>query len=122
MSPRRAVWLACSLAIVVFGVLQANAQDAVKFGGSLFIAGKTPFDPPAGEPKNTHAYVTVSGPAALQMYRNMRAKAEKDLCQEGNMIKRAGPLACSLARNGKNATCDFSVDLLQGALADGRPC
>ena len=122
MSRRYRVLLMASIGMALVGVLHASAQNSAKLTGELFIAGKTPLDPPPEEPKNTHAYVTIDGAAALQMYRSMRAKAEKDLCQEGNMIKRAGPLACSLARNGKAATCDYAIDLVNGALADGRPC
>lgn len=100
----------------------ALAQDAVPLKGNVFIAGKTPVDPPPNEPKNSHAYMTVTGPAALRIYRAMRGKEEKDACEEGTRIKRAGPLSCSLARNGKDATCDFSLDMIKGALDQGRAC
>jgi hypothetical protein len=122
MLPRRWMLPLALAAAAGLAVLHASAQEAIKLGGELFIAGKTPIDPPPKERKNTHAYITVSGPAAVAMYGNMRAKAVKDLCQEGNMIKRAGPLACSLAGNGTDATCDFSIDLGAGRLAAGKPC
>jgi hypothetical protein len=122
MSRRPVIFLTGLIGIVTVLSLHASAQNAIKLGGELFIAGKTPLDPPPEEPKNTHAYVTTTGPAAMQMYRNMRAKPEKDLCREGNTMKSAGPLSCSLARNGKAATCDYAIDLVKGALADGRPC
>jgi hypothetical protein len=64
----------------------------------------------------------LTGPAALAMYRNMRAKEEKNLCEEGKKMKRAGPLMCSITANGREASCDFSVDLVNGKLADGRAC
>jgi hypothetical protein len=100
----------------------ASAQEAVPVKGEVFLAGKTPIDPPPGEPKNSHAYVTLTGPGALRMYRAMTAKEEKNLCEEGKTLKRAGPLACSLSRNGRSASCDFSIDLLKGALDEGQPC
>jgi hypothetical protein len=100
----------------------ASAQEAVPVKGEVFLAGKTPIDPPPGEPKNSHAYVTLTGPGALRMYRAMKAKEEKNLCEEGKTLKRAGPLACSLSRNGRSASCDFSIDLLKGALDEGQPC
>jgi hypothetical protein len=37
-------------------------------------------------------------------------------------MKRAGALMCSLSRDGRTATCDFSIDLITGALDSGRPC
>lgn len=120
---RRRMWPA--LALGLGGILMAgicSAQEPVQLGGKLFIAGKTAIDPPPDEPKNSHAYMTVSGPAALRMYRAMTAKDEPNLCETGKRIKRAGPLSCSLSRDGRSATCDFSVDLRHGALDEGRPC
>jgi hypothetical protein len=56
------------------------------------------------------------------MYRAMRAKEEANICETGKKLKRAGALSCSTTTDGKNATCDFSVDVIKGALDDGRPC
>jgi hypothetical protein len=56
------------------------------------------------------------------MYRAMRAKEEANECETGKKLKRAGSLSCSITRDGKTATCDFSVDLIKGALDGGRPC
>ena len=98
------------------------AQEISQLRGEVFIAGKTPVDPPPEEPKNSHAYMTVSGPAALRMYRTMRAKEEANLCGEGKRMKRAGALTCSVTRDGRNAACDFSVDLIKGVLDSGRAC
>lgn len=92
----------------------AMAQDVLVLRGELYIAGKTPVDPPPNEPKNSHAYMLVTGPAALRMYRNMRAKEEDNPCEEGKKMKRAGPLLCSITANRREATCDFSVDLFHG--------
>jgi hypothetical protein len=100
----------------------SHAQEASPLRGEIFIAGRTAADPPSDEPKNSHAYMTVTGAAALRMYRAMRAKEEPNLCEEGKRMKRAGALTCSLTRDGRNASCDFAVDLLNGALDSGRPC
>ena len=101
---------------------EAWAQTATPLRGELFIAGKTAIDPPPNEPKNSHAYVTLAGPAALRMYRAMRAKEEANACETGKKLKRAGALNCSITADGKNASCDFAVDVIKGALDDGRPC
>jgi|GEM_PF-6707271 len=104
-------------------VTPAPAQEPVALSGALFVAGRTAIDPPAREPKNSHAYFTVEGVAASRMFASMRAKEEKDLCRgEGWKLKRAGNLYCSVAPNGKDAACDFSVDMTKGALAPGKPC
>jgi hypothetical protein len=101
---------------------EASGQTATPLRGELFIAGKTPIDPPSSEPKNSHAYVTLAGPAALRMYRAMRAKEEANACETGKKLKRAGALSCSITADGKNASCDFAIDMITGALDDGRPC
>jgi hypothetical protein len=98
------------------------AQETSQLRGEVFIGGKTLVDAPPEEPKNSHAYMTVSGPAALRMYRAMIAKEEPNLCEPGKRMKRAGGLMCSVSRDGRNATCDFSVDLINGTLEGGRPC
>jgi hypothetical protein len=66
--------------------------------------------------------MTVTGAAALRMYRAMRAKEQPNLCEEGKRMKRAGALTCSLTRDGRNASRDFAVDVLNGTLDAGRPC
>lgn len=114
--------LSFGLIAVLALIVPASAQETVALKGEVFIAGKTPVDPPPNEPKNSHAYMTVTGPAALRLYRAMRGKEEKDACQDGHRIKRAGNLSCSLAAGGKEAACDFSVDLIKGALDSGRAC
>ncbi|MFO1159270.1 MAG: hypothetical protein U1E60_10565 [Reyranellaceae bacterium] len=89
----------------------------------MVIGGAHLVDPPPGEAKNTHAYLTVTGPAALRLFRNMPAREEDDLCRgEGRKLKRAGDLSCSIAAGGKDAICDFALDLRTGKLAGGRPC
>lgn len=113
---------AAALALLLSASSPSLAQKPAALKGELYLAGKTPIDPPPEEPKNSHAYVTLTGPGALQMYRAMKAKAEPNLCEEGKTMKRAGPLMCSVSRDGRNASCDFSIDLLQGTLADGQPC
>jgi hypothetical protein len=119
---RRILAAAAGLMVAASAVGPAWPQQASPLRGEAFIAGKTPIDPPPNEPKSSHAYLTITGPAALRMYRNMRAKAEPNLCEEGKTMKRAGPLMCSIAANGREASCDFSVDLIRGRLDDGRPC
>lgn len=109
------------LAVLAFAQC-ASAQETSQLRGEMFIAGKTPVDPPPDEAKSSHAYMTVSGPAALRMYRAMKAKEEPNDCEAGKRLKRAGPLSCALSKDGRTATCDFAVDLLKGALDGGRAC
>ncbi len=56
------------------------------------------------------------------MYRAMPAKEEPNLCEQGKRLKRAGGLTCRVTRDGRNATCDFSVDLINVRRAAPRVC
>ena len=110
---------------IVIGIPSPDgfAQDASAIKGVLHIAGKTPVDPPPNEPKRTHAYLTIQGRGAVDMYRAMRARPANDVCRgEGWTIKRAGPLTCALARDGKEAECDFAIEVATGRLATGNAC
>jgi hypothetical protein len=114
------------LAGALLAVLPGEAalgQDATRLSGEMFIGGATLVDPPSGEAKNTHAYLTVTGPAALRLYRNMPAREEDDLCRgDGHKVRRAGALSCSIDARGQGAVCDFGLDLRSGVTAAGRPC
>lgn len=114
--------LGLALALTAASANAGMALDVTKLQGEMFIAGATTVDPPPAEPKNTHAYVMIVGPAALRMYQNMRVKAEDDLCQDGHKLKRAGKLSCSVGKNDKEASCDFALDLVSSQAATGRAC
>ncbi|MGE4074376.1 MAG: hypothetical protein AB7F22_02435 [Reyranella sp.] len=101
----------------------ALGQEAVRLSGEMLIGGATLVDPPSGEARDTHAYLTVTGPAALRLYRSLPAREEDDLCRgDGHKVRRAGALSCSIDARGQAAVCDFGVDLRSGTLAGGRPC
>src|SRR5690349_9933298 len=121
---RQTIWQALSLGLggLLLTGVASLAQQTAPLRGEVLIGGKTLIDAPLDEPKNSHAYMTVSGPAALQMYRAMAAKDEPNLCESGKRIKRAGALSCSLSKDGRSATCDYSIDLRKGVLDGGRPC
>jgi hypothetical protein len=112
-----AAWLHCLAAGPAAG------QDLLPLHGDVFIAGEHAVDPPPNEPKDSHAYFTVIGPAALAMHRSMRAREEDDPCLgPGWKLKRAGRLSCSIHAGGAEATCSFSVGLHTGHVAAGPPC
>lgn len=114
--------LSLALALTATSTNAGMALDVTKLQGEMFIAGATTVDPPPTEPKNTHAYMTIAGPAALRIYQNLRVKPEDDLCQDGHKLKRAGKISCSVGKNGKDASCDFALDLVSGQAAAGRAC
>jgi len=109
------------LALLPGGV--AMGQDVVGLRGEMFIGGAQLVDPPAGEAKDTHAYLAITGSAALRLYRSMPTQEQADSCRgDGRRLKRAGELSCSIDAGGREAVCDFAVDLRSGKLAGGRPC
>jgi hypothetical protein len=111
------------LAAAAFPVGGAFGQDVVPLRGEMFVAGRHVVDPPPSEPRNTHAYLTVTGPAALRLYRSLAVRDAEDLCAGGGRrMKRVGTLACSVGRGGREPSCDFGIDLRNGRLAEGRPC
>jgi hypothetical protein len=106
---RQALLLFC----VVSPSLAQAAQDRP-------ISGKIYLVPNASDPT---VYVTLKGAGALQMYQAMQVKAVDDACRAGGRkYKRAGNVACSLARDGKSAECDFGLNLKSGAASVGQPC
>jgi hypothetical protein len=110
-----------TLAVLLAG--GAMGQDAIGLRGEMFIGGAQLVDPPADEAKDTHAYLAITGPAALRIYRSMPTPEEADSCRgDGHKLKRAGQLSCSITASGREAVCDFAVDLRSGKLAGGRPC
>jgi hypothetical protein len=110
-------------AVLAQAVLPALAQEARAIEGVVFIAGRTVVDPPEGEPRDTHAYVTLKGAGALEIYRAMRAAEEDDLCRgEGWKMKIVGPIVCSHDAASGATECDFSLDVSAGNLAEGRAC
>ena len=122
----RATKLRGAVVGVVLAVLTgggAAGQDAIGLRGEMFLGGAQLVDPPAGEAKDTHAYLAITGPAALRLYHSMPTREEDDVCRgDGHKLKRAGQLACSINADGREAVCDFAVDLRSGKLAGGRPC
>lgn len=101
----------------------AASQTQTPLRGDIFIAGKTLADPPPGEAKNTHVYMTITGPAAMRMYRGIRGRSKEDACRgDGWQQKSAGQVACVLSPDRKKAECDFSLSLINGRTAYGRIC
>jgi hypothetical protein len=74
-------------------------------------------------PNSPSVYVTLKGPGALQLYKEMSAKPRNDACRgDGRRLKWAGNLACSIARDGASAECDFGINVNNGRASPGRPC
>jgi hypothetical protein len=93
--------------------LAQSAQDRPVSGNVYLVPNTT--DPTV--------YVTLKGAGALQMYNSMQVKAVDDACRGGGRkYKLAGNVACSVARDGKSAVCDFGLNLKSGTASVGQPC
>jgi hypothetical protein len=119
----RALWALIAAATIILFTNPGSGQAEVGLVGKVFIAGSAPNDSPAGEPEGTHAYVTLKGDGAVLIYQSMQNVESDDLCRgDGWKMKRSGPFGCSFHADTGAAVCDYSIDLMQGALADGLPC
>ena len=116
---------AAVVAAVLLIAPAASAGDPAKpdrLRGEMFIAGATLVDPPPDEPRDTHAYLTISGDAARRLYASLKTAEAPDLCLPGRRLKRVGHLTCSVGGRPADARCDFGLDLDAGRLAPGLVC
>ena len=120
---RAAFGATCAVLALMASGGPGGAQETTALRGELFVAGRHLVDPPPADSKTSHAYMTIKGAAAMRLFRNLPGKEEWDYCLGGQwMRKRAGNLSCSILRAKREAVCDFSVDLRDGTLTDGKPC
>jgi hypothetical protein len=105
--------VALALAMAFAGQTGTAAQDAPR---------RTLVDPPADEPRNTHAYLRLTGPAARRLFDAIKGKVAADACEEGRRSKAAGNVVCSVGTKAKDAHCDFAIDTRSGMIAEGPPC
>jgi hypothetical protein len=115
--------VAAAVLLAAAGTTAIAEQDEVNLQGNLYIGGKSLIDPPPNEPKNTHVYMKIEGPAALKVYRAMKGKEREDECLgDGWRTKSAGQMQCWLAANRKDANCSFGMDLATGRVSAGSVC
>lgn len=109
-------------AVLGSSAIVASSQHDV-LQGSLQIRGATIVDPPAEEPKNTHAAFIIGGAAAKTLYDAIQAKPEADECLgDGSLRKRAGNLSCLRRADDGQYECDFAIDLGSQKIEPGRAC
>jgi hypothetical protein len=102
------------VALCLLGPTLAQAAQDRPVNGKVYLV------PNVSDPT---VYVTLKGAGALQMYNSMQVKAVDDACRGGGRkYKLAGSVACSLARDGKSAVCDFGLNLKSGTASVGQPC
>jgi hypothetical protein len=102
--------------------IAADMQHPARLAGEMFIAGATLVDPPPDEPNDTHVYFSLSGTAARQLYRSLKAAEILDACTPGRRMKTVGHVRCSVGAKPNDALCDFAIDLARGTVAPGSVC
>ena len=111
--------------IIVLAVFltEASAREYQPLTGNYTIAGKTFYDPPSHEAKDTHIYFSLEGKAAGDLYDSMKVKAVRDQCAgDGSMSKRVGEMQCTLSEDGKSYRCWFGIDLKNQRVVNGVVC
>lgn len=104
-------------ATVISGAEQQRLTGFYQFGG------KTLYDPPANEPKNTHLYIELTDSAAKDLYQRLDVKAVRDECaDDGSYTKNSGAIQCTRGPDGKQYRCWLGVDLKRQSLVGAVNC
>jgi hypothetical protein len=101
----------------------AFAADYKPLAGQYSIGGKTLYDPPKGEPKDTNIYFALTGDAAKDLFDSMDVRAVRDVCMsDGSLTKRVKEMQCTRAADGKEHACWFGVDIKNQRITNGMVC
>lgn len=113
------------LLIIMLAAFFTNvcASEYQPLTGNYAIAGKTLYDPPSDEAKDSHMYFSLDGKAARDLYDSMKVKAVRDQCTgDVSMSKRVGGIQCTRSNDGKEHRCWFGIDLKNQRIVSGNVC
>lgn len=97
--------------------------DMKTLTGKFILSGKTPHDPPPGEPSNTHLMMYLTGESAKTLWNAMKVKPRFDVCaDDGTLSKNIGAMQCSQSHDKKKFQCWFSIDIKNQKIASGWVC
>lgn len=99
-----------------------DVTSPLRLRGEVYIAGVSLVDPPSEETRDTHAYFRVTGAAARHLFDTIPGAPHPDLCLPHRRFKQAGHMTCSTGADGRDAICEFAIDLRTGALGAGSVC
>lgn len=127
LSPRFAKGLAAAgllaFSLSTWCVSVADPISEFPLRGSYFLGGKTLVDAPAGEPRDTHLYLELTGAAARALYARMQARPMDDPCGDpGDTLKRLGHIQCTRAARGRDYRCWLGIELEGQRVVNGRVC
>jgi hypothetical protein len=92
-----------------------DGQAQGRYSGEFAIYGGAPGDivPPTEE--NARLGLTIEGPLAARMYRELGPKAQQKECVPDNMeIRDQGDISCGREKGGGRTTCYIAFDLRAG--------
>jgi len=91
--------------------------------GQWALAGATPVDPPAGERRDSHLRVFLTGEAARAIYDRLPGLPAADPCgEDGDQVKVAGGMQCARLSRAAGYECRFAIDLEHQAIVGGWAC
>jgi hypothetical protein len=115
----------CISTLMVFACLIPALALAASgsLNGSYELGGKTPIDPPDGEPQDTHLRLFLEGGAARDLYAALDVKAIEDEClADGSMTKSLGGIACTMHADGHTFECSFAVNIKSRTVEGASAC
>lgn len=114
------------LALTFFSILAGTtassiAADWKALQGTYAVTAKYYLDPSGSEPDDSHFRLQLSGDAARDLYRAIKAPEFLDQCT-GAAAKKVGEMQCLYYKGEKKYTCDFSIDVMRQKIEFGVAC
>lgn len=119
---RHASPAACLLALVLTGLPVTPVAAEGALAGHYRLGGATLYDPPQGEPADTHMYFELNGDAARALYDALKLAAQPDPCGDGGSVKTHDGLQCVRDAGGQEHRCWFGIDLRRPRIVNGVVC
>jgi hypothetical protein len=114
--------IAISLVLILLHV-SAFAADYKPLMGEYTKGGKTFYDPPEEESKDTHIYFVLTGATAKDLFNSMKVPAMRDVCMnDGSLTKLVKEMQCTQSLGGKQYRCWFGIDIKNQHITGGVVC
>jgi hypothetical protein len=109
--------------VMLFVLLGVTAAERRALSGTYRVGGATFYDPPAGEPQNTHVYFELTGSSARDMYESMPVPPKTDECTGRHAaVKAIGQMQCNRYHSDNRHRCWFGIDVRTQAITRGVVC